>query len=110
VDEVQNYKAILVTLNITGTITGLPSPNPGYPITIKAIGTGGYGTYSDTNAGTAGSYSMGVPYGWTGSLAAISAQYIVTALPPLFNNNVPMTSDQVQNYKAQLITFTIAAR
>jgi len=102
-NQVQNYASTLKTFTVNGSVSGLLSGNT-YPVTITAQGASGY---SDVTAdATSGSYSMTVPYGWTGGLVASSAAYNLVEAPSVTFTS-PVTANQVQNYNATLKTFSI---
>ncbi len=77
----QDYTAAIKRFTISGSISGILSPNNPYDITITAANTnnptygGVYVSYSNIDA-TDGSYSIpDVPYGWEGELSADSVAY-----------------------------------
>jgi hypothetical protein len=109
-DISQDYTATLKTFTISGNISGILPSNP-YPITVSASTTnnptygGVYQSYPNINA-TSGTYSLTVPYGWTGTIIASGAAYdFIPASISIPAVTVSLTS---QNFAATLKTYTVS--
>jgi len=110
-DIIQDYTATIKMFTISGSISGILSPNNPYDITITAESSndppyGVYYSFYDIDA-TDGSYLIpDVPYGWEGTLSASSVAYDFN---PLEITISPVTADVTdQNFTAELKEYTIS--
>ena len=91
----QNYSAELNTISISGS-TGIGSA------TLTWVD----GTTKTSTSGSDGSYSISVPYGWSGAVTPTKTGYTFTPTQKSYSNII--ASQVNQNYTAAINNFTIS--